>query len=335
MASSKVASADREGFIGGEGYGEPGEPIGRGTSSDVYRRADGRVLKLYGPDVPDALIDREMAASRHAAAAGLPVVPAIERIEADGRRGLLFDHVAGRTVLAVCGVSPWRIARAFARMARTQAAIHRTAAPADMRRQRDVTDLQIVHSGRDEVTLSAALGRLRRLGRAERTDRSDRLCHGDFHPGNVIDTSAGLVVIDWGRASAGHPLADVARTELLIRFGAFGNASRLREIAVAVCRDVSAFWYLRCYARAAGIRLADVAPWRLPMAVAWSRGLRTSREGAFTRLVAREVAAARAPTPAPRPAAAGWQDMLMKARWQATLGLSILLLGCDARLGLG
>ena len=42
-----------------------------------------------------------------------------------------------------------------------------------------------------------------------------QLCHGDFHPGNVmIGNSA--VVIDWVDATSGTPLADVARTSIIL-----------------------------------------------------------------------------------------------------------------------
>jgi aminoglycoside phosphotransferase (APT) family kinase protein len=43
------------------------------------------------------------------------------------------------------------------------------------------------------------------------------LCHGDLHPGNVLVDRDGPVVIDWFDAAVGSPVADVARTSLLIR----------------------------------------------------------------------------------------------------------------------
>ena len=43
------------------------------------------------------------------------------------------------------------------------------------------------------------------------------LCHGDFHPGNVLITPAGPVVIDWSSASRGDPFGDVAWTSRLMR----------------------------------------------------------------------------------------------------------------------
>ena len=52
----------------------------------------------------------------------------------------------------------------------------------------------------------AALNMLRQL------PDDDKLCHGDFHPDNIIVAPDGLVVVDWANAVCGHPLADVART---------------------------------------------------------------------------------------------------------------------------
>ena len=43
----------------------------------------------------------------------------------------------------------------------------------------------------------------------------DRLCHGDFHPGNVLLAEQGEVIIDWIDATCGNPLADVARSTMI------------------------------------------------------------------------------------------------------------------------
>lgn len=41
----------------------------------------------------------------------------------------------------------------------------------------------------------------------------------DFHPDNVLLAARGPVIIDWPDATRGQPLADVARTSLLLRLG--------------------------------------------------------------------------------------------------------------------
>lgn len=45
---------------------------------------------------------------------------------------------------------------------------------------------------------------------------SDRMVHGDLHPGNVILGPDGPVVIDWSNAHAGPPGTDLATTWLLM-----------------------------------------------------------------------------------------------------------------------
>src|SRR4030095_15031609 len=43
----------------------------------------------------------------------------------------------------------------------------------------------------------------------------DRVCHGDFHPANVLISGENARVIDWMDASRGNPLADVWRAHQL------------------------------------------------------------------------------------------------------------------------
>ena len=42
------------------------------------------------------------------------------------------------------------------------------------------------------------------------------LCHGDLHPSNVILTVDGPMVVDWFDTGRGDPIADIARSTLLM-----------------------------------------------------------------------------------------------------------------------
>jgi thiamine kinase-like enzyme len=57
----------------------------------------------------------------------------------------------------------------------------------------------------------------RLLQMLERLPSGTSVCHGDFHPENVIMSVRGPVVIDWNDVTQGNPSADVARTSLLLR----------------------------------------------------------------------------------------------------------------------
>jgi aminoglycoside phosphotransferase (APT) family kinase protein len=93
------------------------------------------------------------------------------------------------------------------------------------------------------------------------------LCHGDYHPENVLMTRAGPVIIDWFTATCGHPLADVARTSLLLQ-AAEPPDSPMTQWLLASARAVVHRAYLRRYLRQSRVRPEDVAAWRLPIVVA-------------------------------------------------------------------
>ena len=54
-------------------------------------------------------------------------------------------------------------------------------------------------------------------GRLAARPTGDRVCHGDFHPWNLIGSGSSQVIVDWLDACSGHPTADVCRSYLLLR----------------------------------------------------------------------------------------------------------------------
>ena len=75
----------------------------------------------------------------------------------------------------------------------------------------------------------------------------DRVCHGDFHPANVLITKNDSTIIDWIDASRGNPLADVARTSI-ITLGAVAS-SQIPHPVLKVFVRVFHSAYLKHYFR--------------------------------------------------------------------------------------
>jgi aminoglycoside phosphotransferase (APT) family kinase protein len=88
------------------------------------------------------------------------------------------------------------------------------------------------------------------------------VCHGDFHPDNVILAPRGLVVIDWTNAVRGDSLADVARTSVML------TLSPLSSPLMRVFRNTFYAFYLRRYRQLRPFNHADLARWLLPVAAA-------------------------------------------------------------------
>jgi aminoglycoside phosphotransferase (APT) family kinase protein len=78
----------------------------------------------------------------------------------------------------------------------------------------------------------------------------DRICHGDYHPANVLLTAAGPRVIDWAGASRGDPMADVCRTCLIVELGEVPeHAPTLVRRLDRVGRSLLLRSYLHAYGR--------------------------------------------------------------------------------------
>ncbi|MBF6599910.1 MAG: phosphotransferase [Dehalococcoidia bacterium] len=187
--------------------------IAEGREAEIFSWRDGTVLRLLRDPDGRARLEREAAAMQAARESGVPV-PAVHGIEtAFGRDGMVIDRVDGPDLLTEIGTRPWQLLRAARVTGDLQARLHEVPAPASLPGLRPVIGRRIAGAGLPAAAAAAALRMLDAL------PDGARLCHGDFHPGNIIDTRAGPMIIDWPNATRGDADADHARTLLLLTLG--------------------------------------------------------------------------------------------------------------------
>jgi uncharacterized protein (TIGR02172 family) len=187
-----------------------GQLIGRGREAEIYAWGEDQVLKLFYPSVSRIRVEVEATAARVAEEAGVGTPAVGETIEVDGRYGVVFERVDGPSMLAHLTTHPWQLPRLARQLAELHAAIHACKAP-NLASLKDEIRGWIEGADADAGLKEAVLRRVEPL------PDGDSLCHGDFHPDNVIMSLRGPMVIDWSAGRRGHPLADVARTWLISR----------------------------------------------------------------------------------------------------------------------
>lgn len=270
--------------------------LGSGESSEVIAADDDTVMKVYRPSAHPVVIDLEYRAATLAADLGLPAVRPIELTWHGDRRAIRFERVRGPTLLRATLRNPLRLRDAFQRLARLQHSIN--ARPGEgLPNQRDVFWQTISQARVSERVKRHALRALERL------PESDRFCHGDLHPENVLSTSAGLRVIDWQNASAGHPALDAARTVRAIRFNAVESRVPGLATVTRAFRGLAVSWFLDAYSAASGIPRSEIEACYLPLEVARLAG-RTKRDEARSRALVDQLIAAERPHDASHSAAA-------------------------------
>ena len=251
--------------------------IASGVSADLYALGDGQVVKLFRASVSDEMIAREAAMSAFAHAAGLAAAPALGQCVMDGRRGIRYPHLDGDTLMDRMRRQPGSAARLLDDMAALQRAMHDVAA-VDARAVKQVLETDILYGPAPAAAQRAMVDYIRAL------PDGTALLHGDFHPGNIMATSHGPVVIDWSKAAAGHPAADLVRSEMLLRFGIGPN-----DWITNLWRDWAAARLRRSYIGASPVGPADLAQWRPAVAMAWLRSRSAGRSKGFARYLNRAM----------------------------------------------
>lgn len=240
-----------------------GPPLARGGSADVFAWRPGWVLKLYREGCPEGPVRREAARTRAVGEAGVPV-PAVAGVVAlAGRYGIVLERVHGPTLFEQLLQQPENVVTIAARLADLHADLHeRTTAALPGQRE----------------WLTGAWARAPSLTEAARARLDEMLdglpdgaaiCHGDFHPLNIVMTSSGPVFLDWYNATRGHPFADVARTVLLLRLPVVprGVPDAVRHTLSAI-RPAFLDAYRRRYAERRPFTPAQLDAWTLPVAAA-------------------------------------------------------------------
>ena len=254
-----------------------------GRTAQVLVWDNNRVLKLFREGFNISHIQKEERISRTVFEAGLPV-PAVHGIvEVEGRYGIVFDRVDGPLMMEEMITKPGELTYLTKLFAELHAKMH-TITILGLPSQRQKLASQIQSAPRlSDKEREAALSALTRL------PEDNKVCHGDYHPGNIMMSSRGPVVIDCADASQGNPHADVARTLLLFQV-AEPDAIKDVELGKAVQSLIQRFpldVYFKRYREVQSLSQEQLDAWRLPVVAArLSEGLSLIEENRLLSIIA-------------------------------------------------
>ncbi len=228
--------------------------MAEGRTAEIYPWDDGHILKLYRDWCPSDWVDYEARIAGAVYAAGVPSPAVGPIVDVNGRRGLVYERLEGISMLQELNAHPWKMPKLARALAELQVQIHRqsiTSLPSYRDRlERDIRNAAALPEDLREKVFAMLVALPDEQG----------LCHGDFHPGNILMTKRGPVVIDWMTACAGVPGADVARTLLLCSIGAKAAGKQVSSVA-----RMMILFYVRAYRN----RYRALSPETLPQADRW------------------------------------------------------------------
>jgi hypothetical protein len=239
-----------------------GSRVGIGRTAEIFAWREHQVVKLFHAGFSSEIVANEMEKSRLISALDLPTPKFIEMIDIEGRKGLVYERVSGISMLKMLNARPWLLFRLARQFAELHTAIHQQQGDGFPGIESELnTAIQWVASlpgvSPDQIS------QLRK-----QLPSGHVLCHLDFHPDQVIMTARGPIILDWMTAYQGHPLADVARTTILLKIGQVPYGGRVMQTIIGLWRRFFLETYLtRYFELNRHLEQSALVPWLIPVAV--------------------------------------------------------------------
>lgn len=220
---------------------EPGKLIGTGTRAEIYD-VNGKAFKLYHADVSKqiAFYEANVSSLMEQYFLGAPAIYEVTRLE--DRWALVMELIRGDNFGDLLKNDPANAPAVMEELVDHQLRMHAI----DGHLPLDLQDR--LRSAITAVPVDEALRR--NLSERLLSLHGERkLCHGDFHPYNLMRTTSGVRILDWMDASNGVPEADACRTWLILTLNYADWEGALPRL------------YLETYSRMSGKPEADILVW--------------------------------------------------------------------------
>jgi aminoglycoside phosphotransferase (APT) family kinase protein len=213
-------------------------PIASGNTAKIYLW-ENKIVKVFNESLPDTVAEKEANKQKYAYSCGLPVPKILGVTKINGNQAIMMEYVKGETLGDLLFKNKEQAEYYLDISVNMQLDIHRIV-PDTMEGMYDKLYRQIDTVNQLDVRQKSNL-----FSKLESFTYENRLCHGDFHLYNLIQTGNQVKVIDWVDSSAGDIRADIYRTYLLYS-----------QFSVELA-DI----YLRLYCEKSGLLKYEIFQW--------------------------------------------------------------------------
>jgi tRNA A-37 threonylcarbamoyl transferase component Bud32 len=205
---------------------ELGIEIAKRKHKTIYRDGD-RTIKLFDENFSKADILNEALNLARVEETPLLVPNLLEVGMVDGKWAIVTKYIEGVTLQSLMDENPEKSDEYLDMFVDMQMNVHLQRCPG-LKKIKEKFAYKIAESSLDgNIKWELSM-------RLEGMPTKNRLCHGDFSPGNIIVTADGdPYIIDWAHATQGNASADVARSYLL--FMLKGNEELAEKYLTRYC----------------------------------------------------------------------------------------------------
>ncbi|OPJ63784.1 phosphotransferase [Clostridium oryzae] len=215
-----------------------GKLIGVGNTASVYEWGKDKVLKLFYADYPKEAIEIEFHNAMMIRNIDFAKPKAYEIIFYEERIGIIYDMVKGESLLDWV-MKTGNVQECSVYMAK----LHKTIIH---NKVSDVLNYKDFLKSHIPNTPSVSLEKREEISQMiERLPEGNTLCHGDFHPGNILISEEHTMVVDFMNVCHGYYLYDVARTVFLVEYTPVPKQVGNRELLLRLKKTLADLYLIQ------------------------------------------------------------------------------------------
>ena len=182
------------------------EKIAQGAAGAIYRLDEDTIVKVFTPEETLRSIRLESETAKKAFFYGIPTAISFGTVRVGDAYGIQYEMIKARTFSSVLKDDPEHFGAHVQDYTALLRQLHTTRdSDGAFVSMKEIYHEAIDYSARyfeaDEVRKFKAL--------IDSIPDRDTLIHGDFHPGNIMASGEGLMLIDLTRMGVGHPIFDL------------------------------------------------------------------------------------------------------------------------------
>ena len=186
-----------------------GKCIGDGGTATVYEWGNNEVIKVFKPNIPTETIKNEEYIGKILNDSSLCIPKYIKTIKLNNKLAIIYERVHGKSLAEVL-IDATDKSDIAANFARTHYEIHQYHID-KLPSQHDMLNWNISKMG---GVLGDNIKKMQEL--LDNISIENKVCHGDFHPLNIMVDCDKYTTIDWNGSCSGNPLLDVAWSYLTL-----------------------------------------------------------------------------------------------------------------------
>lgn len=233
--------------------------IARGGQADIYDYGDGKVIRIPRRPQDYDRIRYEYTVYSSLAGSDIAAPQVHELIEVNDAPAIVMDRIGGVSMMDQIRRRPFLIRRKAVQLALMHLGVLKLNAACSITGGKEQAKYCINASSCLTDHVKGAV-----LGVLDHLPMGNFLCHGDFHPGNILHSDGRDYIIDWSGASRGDIAADVAHTYILLKVVPRVPGTGLFTYAAQkLLGSVMANAYLKCIMKSVSLPPAALSKWVL------------------------------------------------------------------------